>query len=600
MPKEKPAHDHKPSAPPLPDELLHELGELPLAETMAAKEAEKTAGSVVDSAKTDAVVDDITAKEADELLAVHDAEAANIAPVPRTFGARLKSFFAAWWNNKWARYSTMAVLAAAVITIGSIPASRYYILNTMGVRSSASLIVLDGATKLPLKNVQVSMGGQQTKSNVDGVAKLQHLRLGPQTLSIKRLAFAPVAQHITVGWGSNPLGEVALKATGDQYVIVVQDYLSGKPIAEAEATSHDLNALSDQTGKIILTLDATKEATITLAVGAEGYRKDAVTIDANKPGTIVVPLVTSRKEVFVSKQSGKYDVYTMDIDGQNRKLLLAGTGLENNNLSLAVSPAGDEAALVSTRDDMRDNDGYRLSALTIINVATGAPLVLDHAEQIQQIDWIGNHLVYQAVAAGASASNPQRYRLMAYDYKNNKRVQLAAANQFNSVISAGNSIYYANSSTDPTAQLGLFKINPDGTGKQRLFDQEVWSGFRINYSTLNLQTPGGWYAYTLGTPVPLKISAPAGFVNHQYIGGLWVDSRDGKGVLLQYSSTTGKDTALQTQDGLTYPVRWLTDKAVVYRVVTSQETADYVISTDGGHAKKITDVTNTYGFSQGY
>ena len=41
----------------------------------------------------------------------------------------------------------------------------------------------------------------------------------------------------------------------------------------------------------------------------------------------------------------------------------------------------------------------------------------------------------------------------------------------------------------------------------------------------------------------------------------------------------------------------MTDEVVIYRVATGSETADYAISTKGGKAVKISDVSNTYGFA---
>ena len=127
----------------------------------------------------------------------------------------------------------------------------------------------------------------------------------------------------------------------------------------------------------------------------------------------------------------------------------------------------------------------------------------------------------------------------------------------------------------------------------------------MNYGSLDLQTPQGWYTLTLQSGAAAKTNPPGSYGNRQYIdngSGLsaWVDSRDGKGTLLTYNISKNTDKTIVAQDGLAQPVYWLTDKDLVYRVVTPQETADYAVSVDGGAAKKITDVTNTYGFGQGY
>jgi len=557
---------------------------------------------VVESPETDAAVDDIVSKESDQLLGLQTA-AEKHEPAPRGLGARLKHFFRSWWRNKKARYTTIVLLVLAIGTISVVPASRYAVLNTLGVRSSASIIVLDDTTQLPLKNVTVSLNGNTAQTNREGVATVRKLKLGKYQLQIHRLAFAPYKQNVTIGWGSNPLGKVQLTAVGTQYKIVVKDYFSAKPIKGAEVQSDGLNALSDDKGVVTLTVEDTELTKLAATIGAPGYRSEKLELDATTQQAQGVILVPSQKAVFVSKETGKYDVYSADLDGKNKKLLLAGTGLENENVSLVVSPAGTQAALVSTRDNMRDDDGYLLSALTLINIQEGTHSTVEHAQQIQLVDWIGSRLIYRATIAGASAANSQRNRLLAYTYSSNARVQLAAANQFNVVLSANDYIYYSASSTDSRASLGLYRVKPDGSSRERLSNREVWTGLRTDIASLSLQTPEGWYSFNLDSKQFAETQAPAIFKTFIFTPNskgtmAWVDTRDAKGVLL--IKAPGGDTVktVAAQPGLTYPVRWVSDTLLVYRVVTGTESADYVVSTDNPVPHKLSDITATHGYVQ--
>lgn len=559
----------------------------------------------VDNPETDAAVDDIVTKEGDDLLAIQDGAVTQVPPVAKPKN-RFKRFLKAWWRNKVARYITIIVLVLAIIALAVVPKTRYAILNTLGVRSSASVVVLDGTTKLPLKNVSVQLNEKQVQTNKEGVAKFNDLRLGNYTLQVKRLAFAPQKQAVTIGWGSNPLGEVALKAVGTQYEIHVKDYLSGKPLAGAEVESDGLNALSDKDGKITLTIEDTSITQLTLALNAVGYRSEQMTLDAAVVGVTDILLVPDKKAVYMSKQSGKYDVFVSDLDGKNKKLLLAATGFENDNSSLVVSPDNSRAALVSTRDNKRDKNGYALYGLTLIDVAAGTSTPVDKAEQIQLVDWIGNRLVYRSTAAGPSAASANRNKLISYNYEANTRVQLATANGFNSLISAEGYIYYAAAATDPQATLGLFRVKPDGSGRERLSSEEIWTGIRTAYETISLQTPAGWYSLDIASKKIKQGSPPLSF-NGLYIATdskgqyhVWADSRDGKGVLLLKKQPTEAPGTLLTQPGLTYPVYWAGDNAIIYRAVTSTESADYVISPNGGSPRKISDVTATHGYIQNY
>lgn len=578
---------------------------LELAEAPAAKDDAKT---VIEDSKTDAAVDDILAKESDQLL---DMQGGAVPPAPiakkqRGFWGSIGHFFARWWHNKWARWITIVVLLGALTAAAVIPKSRYAVLNTLGVRSSASVVVLDNTTQLPLKNVTVTIGNQTQLTNSDGVARFNDLELGKYLLTIKRIAFASQERQVTVGWGSNPLGSYKIKATGTQYAILVSDYVSGESIEGAEANSDEATAQSDKNGRVILTVEDTDITRLSVTVSASSYRSETVELDAASATAANVVLVPSQKDVFVSKQSGKYDVYTADLDGHNRKLLLAGTGNESSAISLVVSPDGKRAALVSTRDNIRDGDGFLLQALTIIDIEEGTSVTVDHAEQVQLVDWLGNRLIYRSTLAGASAADPQRNRLISYNYDSNARLQLATANQFNAIVSIAGYVYYTVSGTDPHASLGLFKIKTDGSDRKRLSEDEIWTALRTSYDTLSLQTPDGWSVYNLKNGQFSKTAVPASIATYSFadspkgIYSIWADQRDGSSVLLLHDITKNTDKIITAQNGLTYPFRWINDKAIIYRVANNNEIADYVVSIHGKPAHKVTDASPAYGYAQIY
>jgi len=556
-----------------------------------------------EDAETDAAVDEIVKDEADEVLAHEDAARQPAPAKPRGFWGKIGHFFAQWWRNKWARWITILLILGAIGTVVAIPQTRYLTLNTLGVRSGVSLRVVDIATQLPLKNVRVSVAGSVVATDDKGVARFDNIKLGPQTVEIKRIAFAPITKHFVVGWGSNPLGTYELTATGIKYVIDTHDYLSDKGVTNAQADSGQASAVADSKGIITLVLDDdTDVTTLDVAVSANGYRTEHLQANLLSDKASRVVLVPAARAVFLSKQSGRYDVIRSDIDGKNRKVILAGTGTENNNLTLAVDDSGQRAALVSTRDNVRDSDGYLLSTIAIIDTDSEVVMALDHAEQIQLIDWIGTRIVYEEAIAGASASNPQRYRLISYDYETNNRVQLASANQFNAVLSAQGMIYYAASNTEPGGKPGFARIKPDGSGRQTVLGQETWSAFRTDYNTVSLQTPAGWYTYDLAQGQSQKATPPAVFQSQLYSNNnakhAWIEARDGKNALQVYDSGNGKNTLIAQQGGMGYPLRWLNDTTLIYRIATQQEVADYAVSTQGGQPKKISDVTNSYGFAQ--
>ncbi|MGH7249583.1 MAG: DUF5050 domain-containing protein, partial [Minisyncoccia bacterium] len=277
------------------------------------------------------------------------------------------------------------------------------------------------------------------------------------------------------------------------------------------------------------------------------------------------------------------------------------------NIVLVPHPTDEVAALVSSRVNIHDSDSYLLDTLTLVDLSDNSTLSVAQSESVQIVGWVGQKLVYVQIAAGASTADPGRSRLMSYDYKTTSKKELARANYFNDVILVGGDIYYAPSSAYQTDPVGLFKIPADGGSKTKLLDKEVWNIFRDSFSTLDLSVGQEWYQYKLGDTNAVKQNqAPANPKSRIYIASpdgkhnLWIDQRDGKGVLLDYSTDSGEDKTLQTQSGLSYPVRWLNNSTLIYRVKTDTESADYAMSIDGGDSHKITDVYNAGGIDRWY
>ncbi len=555
--------------------------------------------------EADPLVDDIISDESDALLAAEDKEIARAFSNDKpTFRERITGPVSSWWHNRPLRYGTFLVLFLSVVAVGLIPTSRYFVLNNAGVRSTASLTVMDRTTQLPLRNVIIQIGDKTAKTDKEGWVQLKEVKLGTQELSIERIGFSEIKRSITIGFGSNPLGEEQLRAVGAQYTFMLQDFLSGKPVSGAEASSGEATARSDKNGEIILTVGQVEEEKMEVSVSVKGYRTEKVTIDTATKQPTPLSMVTNRKNVYVSKQSGKYDVFKIDVDGKHKKLLLAGSGLETDRISLVQHAEEERAALVSSREDKRNNEGYLLQTLTLLDVDNGDTRIIEQSEGIQIVSWIKDRLVYVKVKAGTSAGNPERFQLMSYDYKTSSRIQLATANYFSDVVSARGMVYYASTNQYVVGQAQFVRIGPDNTGKQVLLNSDVWTIQRAGYDGFVLNGSTGWYSYGIGDASAKKLENPPQNQQKFYLdsasnkSALWTENRDGKGVLLAYDAETKKDVTLTTQSGLTYPLKWLNDKTIAYRVVTPAETADYVLSLNGGEPRKIVDVTNAAGYGR--
>lgn len=560
----------------------------------------------LDDPVTDRVVDEIEHTESDRLLEADDQELeAAFKPEKTSVWSRWKSFNHDWWHNPIKRNSTVAVIIAGLVALGAVPQTRYAVLNTAGVRASARLTILDAASQQPLKNATVAIGSVQAQSDDEGRVELRKLRLGAAELRISKRAYSDLTKSITVGWGSNPLGDQQLTASGEQFSFVVTDYLSGKPIANAEASIGGSEAQADENGKILLATVAGDEAQ-EVTVSAQEYRTEKVKLGEDTKSDIAVAMVPSRKNVFISKRSGKYDLYKIDVDGKNEELVLAGSGVERDDMALLKHPLDEAVALVATRENVRNSDGYLLSTLLIVDLSKKEPVKVAQAESITLLGWNGNKLYYVQTVAGTSAGSPNRQKIGMYDTGAAKSTDLFSANYFNDARLVDGSVFFVLSAAYAPNKAGLYKITADGKNQTLVADKELWSLYRTTYGKLVAAGSQDWYEFTPAATTATKIAGPSTNPSHRHYRdspdgskSAWVDQRDGKGVLLLYYKAGQEDKTVATVSGLRGPVHWLTDKIMVYRVATGSETADYVVNIEGGEPRKITDVTNTLDSDSG-
>ena len=571
---------------------------------------EAEANSKLDDPATDKAVDDILIKESDELLSAHDHKVTQASALNDKVSIKQKivNFFRAWWGNTLARRATIAMLLLAIVAAVATPNSRYFILNSFGVRSSSSVIILDQKSTQPLKNVEVRIANQQARTDIEGKVTLTGLKLGNQTLTIKKPAFADVEKKITLGWGSNPLGEITLTPVGSQYTFKLSDFVSDKPIKRAEATSNEASAVSNENGEIILTMPNSKDTQFEVSISAENYRTEKITLEVANKQLKEIKMVPAHKLAFVSKRSGKYDLYKIDVDGKNEQKILAGTGTERED-SMAIVPhlTKNIVAFVSSRGNTRNQDGYVLNSLNIIDLDTNEVKKIADSERIQIIGWQDNRLVFVKVAQGASAASSDRHKLVSYDLEKDESKELASTNYFNDVMLVRGTVYYSPALYKVNGPVGLFKVNADGSNKQTISDKEVWNLFRTSYDNIAASVGQDWYDYKISdNKFTHANNPPAQLKSRVYTDGpsnklaLWTEDRDGKGVLLSYDISANKDDVLFSRSGLKGPLQWLDNDHVVFRVSNEQESADYVMSLAGGEPKKVANVTNIAGLDRWY
>jgi hypothetical protein len=579
---------------------------------------EKTVGEAIEESseksniyerdpEVDAAVDDIVRTESDESIAEADAKLAALeeSKKKKTFKQKIKSVFSKWWENKAIRNGTFAALFIVFVAIVFLPTTRYGILNVFGVRVSSSMIIVDSQTRLPLKNINVSFQDKTSVSDEDGAVSFTELKLGKSDLVVSKRGYADTKEEVILGLGSNPIGEKALVATGEQFTFVLSDWLSNKTVTNAEANSGENSASSDENGKIVLTIGEDDISDVEISISADGYRTEIYKSEEIDQKETEVKLVPGKKHTFISNRDGEYDLYKIDIDGKNEEVLLGATGKEREVPTIKTNPNNDVIAFVSSRDGETNKDGFILDGLYVIDVTDKSEKRIARSEQLQVIGWSDNLLVFLQIVEGTSAGNDERSKIVSYNNVTGERKDLAAANYFNDVKLIDNKLYYAVSSfAVPESQAKMFVIDVNGENKNKLIDSQVWNIFRTGFDTLLFSADQQKWYQQVGEglieevdqqPAPISLN----FVNSpDNARTAWVEIRDGKGVLLKSSlkDEFNEEQAI-SEPGIYDVLYWADNSTVIFRIIRSGETADYLLNLDGGDMKKITDVTasrNTY------
>ena len=517
-------------------------------------------------------------------------------PKPHTKKAPLR-----WYLPALAIVGMLAILLA-------IPVTRYRMLNGAGFRTEATIEVIDKQTKLPLSNVVVQLDGNEQSTNEEGAAHFTGIRFGERPITITKKAYHEHSQAVAIGHGSNRFGAIELEASGKQFEFALIDWLSGELLTDGIVSSGEYSARLNSSGIARLNVPMDVADSITVDVRAKGYQQQSITLDTDITTRHTVSLVIAARHYFVSDVAGTYDVYQINPDGAQRQRIVIGTGQETNKTVFEVSPGGTHGILVASRDDsLKNPSGDVLSGVYVIDLLTSQLKKIDQSEQIDLVGWIGETIVYVKVQEGAKGNDPERHRLMAYDTVRPRSLELAASNFFHDVLVTDKHVFYASSTTGTTdSQAHLFRVLVDGTEEVKLADGSTWTILRTDIDRLAFNIEQAWYqSLATGAELTQVPAAPSSQISQLYAaspnGSYYarVDLGSSSEQLIIGRSSDGSEQMHQIA-GIRYPLRWLDDTHLVYRVVSQAETADYIFDVRGGTAQKLSEVSNIAGIDAWY
>ena len=522
------------------------------------------------------------------------------------------------------------VLLAAILLV--IPPTRYGILGSF-IRKDLTLRLVDSQTGKAVTDAQATVGFATAYTNDTGQVVLNGVPVGEHTLQIKKKYFKDITQSVTVPvWGDAQVGDVKAEATGRQVPLTVKNKISGGAVQKVTVTVADSTAITDDHGEatIVLPADANTAKATFKADGYNDLQAD-VTITEQKDDKNTFSAVPKGQLYFLSKRTGKINVMKASLDGTEPKIVLAGTGKEQEGETVLLASRDWKYLLLKSR---RDSDQPKLY---LINTATDQLTVVDEGNaEFSLVGWHNHTFIYRVERLGVKEWQPKRVALKSFDADGSKLQTLdetagegtngsnAAYEQYlgtNIIDTRGVVIYtkvwYGQSASK---QGTISSVEPNGANKKVLktFAPQIYISIVIPYEadelyfeTFEPSDKKGYYEYEDGLVkenknikasdftqfYPTYLLSPSGKKT------FWYEPRDGKNTLL-IGDATGKDGKEIAALSEFTPYGWYTDD---YLLVSKGGSELYILPANEANIQKAIKLTDyhkpslTYrGYGGGY
>jgi hypothetical protein len=346
----------------------------------------------------------------------------------KRFVSKLKSFA----STKKGRV-VLAVLLAALVTAAlmAFPTTRYAILGTV-IKKDVTLVVLDSKTNMPISEAEVLFADQTATSNSDGRVQFTQVPVGEYEATVNKTYYESISQPITVSiLSAQQEFESRIEATGRQVSVKVVNKISGKPLQGATVSVLSTTATTNNDGEAVIVLPASKtseKGTVKLQDHNDQNIKVIITEADDKRNSF--GLTPSGKIFFLSKRTGKLNVMSSNLDGTDPKVVVKGTGNENEYETVLLAARDWRyLALRATRDNK--------PKLYLVDTSNGKLSVIDEGDaQFQPVGWFNEHFIYIVDRNNKEYWEPKKQALKSF---NATTGQLATLDENAGVGNLGNS-----------------------------------------------------------------------------------------------------------------------------------------------------------------
>lgn len=494
-----------------------------------------------------------------------------------------------WYKNK------KLIITAILVFISALLLLLLY-LNLFG-RATVEVIIADQTTLQPIEGAQVTLENNSQETDGDGKTIFKNVTTGKKEITVTKQAYATLSLEEKILSGYNKLEPITIEGNGIALVVTVKNKVGQLPIVGAQVVIGENQAFSDNNGKAIINIPHIGAPTATAQITKRGFiaYTGKLNVESGSAPQLIT-LVLAGKNYFLSNRSGKIDLYESNLDGSEQKVILAATGNEDTNTAIYISPDSKWIAMVSTREGIRDVVGNLAPYLYMINTENNSFSKVATDPIANVIGWADNNLVYNSYQ---DVNGQREIKTTSLDPVSTNQITLAIFISYSGSINiVGSNIIY--SQPDKTKEeFGLILASATSGAKRTILAETIYSIYQTAIDTVVFQSQDSisWYSYNLNSQELTTLSGkPANLKNLKFIASpsksnfVYVDNRDGKNDLFIKNI---QDQKLTNIGAVSEPIRWIDEKDLIFRVIRPGETADYIISTEGGEPLKIVDVVSS-------
>jgi hypothetical protein len=522
---------------------------------------------------------------------------------------------------------TPLVLVVVLAVLAAIPASRYALAGTF-MKQDFKTVVTDQETRKPVSGAKVTIGDVVGHTDKDGKVSMR-VGVGYNTLHVAKKYYKSTVKQVLV-----PIGDqkgdlkLSIKATGRQVPVTVNNRINKLPLANVTFKVLGTETKTDKDGKVTLVLPP-EQSKVDATLQLDGYnaKKAQIQVTTKEVAANNFELTPSGKVYFLSKLSGKLDVVSANLDGTERKVLVAGTGNESEYYTHLTEANDDYLVLQSRRD------GGEYDKLFRVDKETGEVVTIDEGEATFELrGTTDRYVIYTVDRANKPHYSANRVAIKSYNLETKRLVTLdqnelrdGLIQQFAgpyivdgklvyTVTWTGGNYYYQSAKSWPSA---IRSVQFDGSQQKnvKVFDNDRYSNGYINvrkkdlgelYFQVDIKNSDGasYFAYKDDKVVDASITEDEFSKTEKMISRspsrdktAWSELRDGKRYVLVGDREGRNEKEVARLDGKYFFGGWHSDDYFLFQ----KDSKLFVMDADGlGNAKDPQEVTSIHSYEYQY